>query len=206
MPRPTASRMPVTMNGSARRQHDVAPELPLRAAERAADLEQLRIDRLHALIGVDHHREEREQEQDDHLGGGLVAGPQHDQRHQRDRRDRVEERDVDGQPDVEDVEARQHQAEQRAERRSPASAPSASTSRLGHSEAHSSPLADHVDRGDRDLGGRGEQHRIDVHRRDLPERQEDRERDQADDEIVQRRAAAALGRDALGARPVVASS
>ncbi len=77
-------------------QHDVGPQLPLRAAERAADLEQLRVHRLHALIGVDHHREEREQEQDDDLGGGLVAGPQHDQRHQRHRRDRIEEGDVDG--------------------------------------------------------------------------------------------------------------
>ena len=50
---------------------------------------------------------------------------------------------------------------------------------------------------------RGEQHRIDVHRRDLPERQEDRERHHADAEILQRRAAAARGRDALGARLVV---
>ena len=92
-----------------------------RAAERAADLEQLRVDVLHALIGVDHHREEREQEQDDDLRGGLEAGPQHDQRHQRDDRDRIEERDVDAERDVEHPEARQQQADQRCRRRPRAS-------------------------------------------------------------------------------------
>ena len=107
MPRPTASRNAGHDERQRRRQHDIRPQLPLRAAERASDLEQLWIDVAHALIGVDHHREEREQEQDDDLGGGLVAGPQHDQRHQRHGRDRIEKRDVDGEPDVEHPEARE---------------------------------------------------------------------------------------------------
>ena len=131
-------------------QHDVGPQLPLRAAERAPDFEQLGVDRLHALIGVDDHREEREQEQDDDLGGGLVAGPQHDQRHERDRRDRIEEGDVDGEADVENVEARQRQAEQRAEddgKRQP---------HHQHEQARPEPgpqlaACDHADRRDRDL-------------------------------------------------------
>src|SRR5262249_22089457 len=38
---------------------------------------------------------------------------------------------------------------------------------------------------------------------ELPDAEEDRERDEADDEVVQRRAATALGGDALGARLVV---
>ena len=74
-PRPSASRKPVTMNGSAAGSTMLDQSCRSRAAERAADLDQLRVDVLDALIGVDHHREEREQEQDDHLGG--ISKPAH---------------------------------------------------------------------------------------------------------------------------------
>ncbi len=128
------------------------------------------IDRLHALIGVDHHREEREHEQDDHLGGGLVAGPQHDQRNQRDRRDRIEERDVDGEPDVEHAEARQQQADRDAEDDGEAK-PDHQHDQARPQIAPQLAAPDHLDGRNRDLARRREQHRVDVGPGDLPERQ-----------------------------------
>src|SRR5262249_28280061 len=56
---------------------------------------------------------------------------------------------------------------------------------------------------DRNLRRRGEQHRIDVRSRELPEAKRDGKRDHADDEVVQLRAPPALGGSALGACTVV---
>ena len=47
----------------------------------------------------------------------LEAGPQHDQRHQRDGGDRIEKRDVDAERDVDHPEARQQQADRDADDR-----------------------------------------------------------------------------------------
>jgi len=62
------------MKGSAPGSTMLLQQLALAAAEGAADLDQLGVHVLDALIGVDRHREEGEQEQDDHLRGGLEPG------------------------------------------------------------------------------------------------------------------------------------
>ena len=180
-PRPTASRKPGDDERQRGRQHDVGPQLPLRCSgRRGRPRSSLRIDVLHPLIGVDHHREEREQEQDDHLRDRLEAGPQHDERHERDRRNRIEEGDVDAERDVEHPEAREQQAdrdadhgrEREAERRARrGSATDRSTIRRCRS---SSTAARAIALGVVNSTGSTRAPKY------LPERQHDRERDEAD--------------------------
>ena len=91
----------------------------------------------------------------------LEAGPQHDQRHQRDGGDGIEKRDVDAERDVDHPEARQQQPGRDADH--------GRDGEPGREDDEARPeivpqLAadDHAVGGLRDRGRRGEQHRVDA--------------------------------------------
>ena len=92
--------------GQHARDDDLQIEVALRAAERAHHVDQQRIDRAHAGLGVEDEREHREQEDDDRLAGDADAEEHDHQRRQRDQRARIEHR---------------HQRIERVARRAPAS-------------------------------------------------------------------------------------
>src|SRR5215470_18139489 len=200
---PAADREPQAGDDERQRawQHNVEPELAFAAAERASNLDQPRIDILHALIGIDGHGEEREQKQDDDLGGGLEAGPQHDQGDEGDARRGVKERDVDAERYVEYPEPRQQQADRDADNRRGTQA------QQQHDETRPQifpqfATPDHVHGCDRDLGRRREQDRIDPGPEDLPDRQYRSERTDPDRDFHKLAPLAPPRRDLLGALSV----